>query len=198
MGFFKFFKKYRAVNILKSPTGDEIKIIKAFEWQGTTYWQIENTFEMATGRALCAITFYEEFRMRCDKEYLDKHCRAIDILLSNPKKLEIGKIAMLHENLKERVALAPYPDHIYKLASVMFFDIDHENPFFYDFKFNIEKIRRWKEDPAMLPFLVDQPLRELMPFGEHAKPSLEMFFTLKEQENQEHLRRLDQILSKTP
>lgn len=197
MGFWKFWQQKKLRIKIKSPTGDDLIQTQAFIWRDQKYFMIENAFEMRTGRALCAITYYEEFRMRCDHDYLTKHCRAIDILLSDPKKISIGVIAILHENLKERVNLAPYPDHIYKLASVMFYD-DSESPFSYDFKYNQEKIKRWKEDPDLLPFLVSTPLRELMPFGEHAKHNLETFLQLKESENQEHLRKLDEILSKTP
>lgn len=191
------FLKSKKFRVITAPNGDKIKVTKAFMHQKVAYNQIENVFEMATGRALCAITFYEEFQMRCDKNYLEKHCKAIDILLSDPKRLMIGAIAVLHENLKERVRLAPYPDHIYKLASVMFFD-DNEDPFSYDFRYNVEKIKRWKEDPEMLPFLVEQPLKELMPFGALARPSLQMYLNLKNAEDEHHMKKLDEILSKVP
>lgn len=197
MGFWQFWRSKRTRIHIKTPQGDEVVQVVAFDWRGTKYYQIENAFQMATGRALCAITYYEEFRMRCDHDYLSKHCRAIDLLLSDPKKIMVGQIAILHENLKERVNLAPYPDHIYKLASVMFYD-DTESAFSYDFRYNLEKIKRWKEDPELLPFLVSTPLRELMPFGEHAKRNLETFLQLKEAENQVHLKKLDEILSKIP
>lgn len=198
MNFFQFLKQRRNLKIIKSVTGEEVKLIKAFNWKGIDYWQVDDVFQMKTGRALCAITFYEEFAMRCDAEYLKKHCRAIDILMSNPKVLKLGEIALLHENLKERVKFAPYPDHIYRLASVLYFDIKEENAFSYDFKYNAEKIKRWKEDPELLAFLVSQPLRALMPFGELVTHNLKTFLEIKELENQEHLKKLDQILLRTP
>lgn len=189
--------KRKTFKIIKAPNGDPVKVSEAFKWHGITYKQIDNAFQMSTGRALCAITFYDEFRMRCDYEYLDKHCRAIDILLNNPKEIKIGVIATLHENLKERLKMAPYPDHIYKLASVMFFDAT-EDPFSYDFGYNAQKIKEWKEDPEMLPFLVEQPLRELTPFGGLARPNLETYFRLKDAENAYHNKKLDEILSIKP
>jgi hypothetical protein len=184
-------KKFR---IITAPNGNKIKIIPAFVWKGTTYHQIDNVFEMAAGRALCAITFYEELRMRCDYDYLDKHCRAIDILLSDPKTLKITDIAIIHRNLKERIKLAPYPDHIYKLASVLFFD-DSEDPYTYDFKYNRKKIKAWMEDSELLPFLVKEPLKTLIPFGNLAGHNLKAFFNLKDLENREHLKHLEEILS---
>lgn len=187
-----FWKKEK-FKIHKSPTGDEAKSILAFELNGIKYRQLESAFQMHTGRALCAIAYYEEFQQRCDKNYLLKHCRAVDILLSDPKRIMIGQIAMLHENLKERVNFAPYPDHIYKLASVMYFD-DNEDPFSYDFHYNQKKIKAWKGDPKVLSFLVSQPLKELTPFGEVANTSLQTYFQVKEAENQYHLKMLDRIL----
>lgn len=192
-----WFWKKKTFKVIKTPQGDEVKLIEAFKWNDKIYYQVVDAFQMSTGRALCAITFYEEFQMRCDRDYLEKHCRAIDILINDPKKIMIGQIAILHENLKERVKLAPYPDHIYKLASVMFFD-DSESPFYYDFKYNAEKIARWKEDPELLPFLVTQPLKELTPFGEVAKPSLPTFFSLKGAEDELHKQKIQEILSRTP
>lgn len=197
MNLLKFLKQRKLRVTIKSPVGEDVVKVEAFTWREKKYYMIENAFDMRTGRALCAITFYEEFRMRCDKDYLDKHCQAIDILLSDPKKLMIGQIAVLHDNLKQRVQLAPFPDHIYKLASVLFFD-ESESPFGYDWRYNQEKIKAWKEDPELLTFLVSSPLQALMPFGEHAKPNLQTYFLLKEAENQQHLRKLDETLSKNP
>ena len=71
----------------------QFKLVLAFEQGGKKYYQFENAFEMSTGRGLQALTIYEEFRMRCDREYLEKHIKAIEILINDPKGIKIGKIA---------------------------------------------------------------------------------------------------------
>jgi hypothetical protein len=151
------------------------KLLLAFEHNGKKYYQFENGFEISAGRGLTAMTFYQEFQMRCDYDYLKLHCKAIDILLKGPK-VNIIDVAQIHQNLRERVELAhPLPEHIYKLASVLFFD-ESESPFAYDMAYNNKKIAEWREDTDMLPFLVAGPLKALMPFSELPKESLKTYF----------------------
>ncbi len=90
--------------------------------------------------------------MRCTREYLDKHIRATELVLQcKGGKPDLPTLVQLNTNLKERLNLAPFPDYIYKLASVIFFDAT-EVPYSYDFKYNEGKIARWKKDPEMLDF----------------------------------------------
>lgn len=172
----------------------QFKLILAFEQGGKKYYQFENAFEMSTGRGLQALTIYEEFRMRVDREYLEKHIKAIEILLNDPKAIKIGKIAEIHGNLRERLNLAPYPDHIYKLASVMFFD-ESESPYTYDWAYNQKKIAAWRADEDMLPFLVTVPLKNLIPFTDTAKENLKTFFTVAEVVNRIHQETISAALS---
>jgi|ERR1043165_2058455 hypothetical protein len=175
--------------------GDKYKIILAFEHGGKKYFQFENAFDMSTGRGLQALTIYEEFSMRCDRAYLEKHVKAVEILLNDPKSVKIGVLAEIHANLRDRLKLAPYPDHIYKLASVMFFD-ESESPYAYDGAYNQKKIAAWRADPDMLPFLVQVPLKELMPFTDTASENLKTYFKVAEQVNGMHTDRISDVLSR--
>lgn len=172
----------------------KVKIILAFEHGGKKYYQFENAFDLTKGRGLMAITIYEEFRMRCDKDYLEKHCKAIDILF-NQSPIKMTKIWELHKNLKERLDLAPYPDQIYKLASIMFFD-ETESPYVYEFGHNQKKIAEWRKDPDMLPFLVKVPLKDSMPFGDIASENLQTYFKVAEAVNQSHQELISETLSR--
>ena len=174
---------------------NKFKLVLAFEHGGHKYYQFENAFDMSTGRGLQALTIYEEFSMRCDRSYLEKHVKAIEILLNDPKAIKIGKIAEIHANLRERIALAPFPDHIYKLASVMFFD-ESESPYSYDGAYNVKKIAAWRADPEMLPFLVTVPLKDLMPFTDTASENLKTYFKVSEAVNAMHQDRLSEELSR--
>jgi len=168
---------------------DKYKVLLAFEHGGHKYYQFEKASDMSTGRGLYALTVYEEFSMRVDKEYLEKHIRAIDILLNSPKTIKVGEIVRIHQNLKERLQLAPFPDHIYKLASVLFFD-ETESPFVYDPLYNKQKIAAWRADPDMLPFLVKAPLKDLMPFLNIADESLRTYFKVSEEIHRMHLEKI--------
>lgn len=174
---------------------NKYKIALAFEHNGKKYFQFENAFDMSTGRGLQALTIYEEFSMRCDRAYLEKHVKAIEILLNDPKTIKFGTVVEIHANLRDRLNLAPYPDHIYKLASVMFFD-ETESPFSYDGAYNQKKIAEWRADPEMLPFLVKVPLKELMPFTDIASENLKTYFRVNEAVNEMHTEKILDVLSK--
>src|ERR1043165_5311631 len=99
--------------------GDKYKIILAFEHGGKKDFEFKNAYDMSTGRGLQALTIYEQFSMRCDRAYLEKHVKAVEILLNDPKSVKIGVLAEIHANLRDRLKLAPYPDHIYKVGRVI-------------------------------------------------------------------------------
>lgn len=138
------------------------RVIPAFSLQGTDYWCFDNTYEVPTGRMLAALAIYTELEMRCDRSYLETHCNAMDKLFSDPKKISLTHVIQLNINLKERLNLAPFPDHIYKMASVIFFDKD-ESLYSYDFEYNKKKIEKWKAAGGTLDFFSRTPLVELIP-----------------------------------
>jgi len=169
--------------------------VEAFKLNGKTYYEFESAFNMPAGRALCAMTIYEEFRMRVTLEYLTLHVRAMEKLLSpSDKKLNIGIIALLNQNLKDRIALAPFPDHLYKLASVNYFD-DSESPYTYDFKYNEKKIEQWKASGGMLDFFSQRLMPELMKSLQLSGTNAETYLMSMEMLNQQHLKNLQQVLS---
>jgi hypothetical protein len=162
---------------------------------GKAFYTFNDAFKMPAGRGICAIAIYEELRMRCTAEYLAKHVRAMELLLSPAdKRLRLNEIAQLNQNLKDRLALAPFPDHIYKLASVTFFD-ETENPNSYDFAYNQRKIEKWKQDPDMLDFFLQTQFKELMPFTSSPDISVSTFFEVSQQIDTMHLKSLSAIIS---
>ena len=138
------------------------RVIPAFSLGGVDYWCFDNTHEVPAGRALAALTFYDEMERRVGREYLIEHTKAMDEILSDPKRIRISHIMQLNIHLKERLNLAPFPEHIYKLASVIFFD-KNESLYGYDFDYNEKKIERWKSGGGSLDFFSRTPLNELIP-----------------------------------
>lgn len=192
--FFNLFdkkkKKFKGIIL-----NDKYRILEAFEFQRRKYFMFDDTFTKPTGRAMSALTIYEELKMNADKEYLQKHCKAVDIILSDPKKIDIGALALIHNNLRERLEMITLPDYIYKLASVIFFD-DSESPFLYDWKYNQEKIAIWKTDPDALIFFLKTPLRELIPYIQLLDNNAQAYFNVAEQVNSLHQSNLSAIISK--
>ena len=139
------------------------KVIPAFSLSGVDYWMYDSTTEVPTGRFFAAMGVYAEMDMNCDKEYLESHCKAMEKLLSDPKKISLTYIMQLNVNLKERLELMPMPDYIYKLASVIFFD-KTESLYSYDYDYNKLKIENWKASGGTLDFFSQTPLKELVPY----------------------------------
>ncbi len=172
------------------------KATEAFRHNGKVFYKFNDSFKMPSGRCICALAIYSELQMRCTEEYLKKHVRAMELLLSPAdKRLRLGEIAQLNQNLKDRLALAPFPDHIYKLASVTFFD-ESENPFSYDFAYNQKKIDAWKKDPAMLDFFLQTQFQDLMPSLNSQELDSKTFFQVSQQIDTLHQKSLSDIISK--
>lgn len=183
-------------NILRKKTNfktfNNSTAVEAFKFKGTVYYHFEDTFKLPAGRALCALAIYEELRMRCTAEYLNKHIAATEILINKNK---LNDLAIINNNLKERLTLAPFPDHIYKLASVIYFD-EQESPFGYDFEYNRKKIERWKTDPDILNFFLTIQFQDLIPFGSISKEHAASYFNVAAMIDKKHQQKLHDLLSK--
>lgn len=167
---------------------------EAFVLSGTTYFMFDDAFRIPSGRAMAALTIYEELRMRCSQEYLEKHCKAMELLLSDPKKININAIAIINRNLKERLNLAPFPEHIYKLASVVFFD-PSESPYSYDYGYNQKKIAKWKASEGTLDFFLKTQMSALIPSLTLLGDNAQTFFQVSEQVDKSHQTDLQEALS---
>jgi hypothetical protein len=171
------------------------KIVEAFTFKGKRYFCFDSAIGMSAGRGLNAMVFFKEFEMQCDKSYLQAHTKAMEKLLSDPKKINIGAIALINQNLKERVNLAVMPEHLYKLASVHFWTED-ESPFVYDFELNKKKIEEWKKDPEVLSFFLTRPLKEYLPFSDTPSDSVETYLKVADQIDKMTRTVLSDMLSK--
>lgn len=177
---------------------EQYKAVEAFHTKdGTRYFWFEDQLIIPTGRGLAALTIYEEFNMRATREYLELHCRAVEKILSDPKKINIQAIAIINKNLQERLQMALFPDHIYKLASVVFFD-ETESPYNYDYAYNKKKIDKWKASGGMLDFFLKTPLRDLIPSLKLPEQNVSSYFQTAESIDQLHQTDLQDVLSKNP
>lgn len=170
------------------------RVVEAFIHNGTRYLMFENSVDVPMGRMLAALAIYNEMEMRCDREYLDAHCRAMEKLLSDPKKISLNYIVQLNINLKERLELMPLPDFVYKLASVIFFN-ESESRYAYDFEYNKKKIEAWKKEPEMLDFFLSRLASDLIPSLKSAAKSSKTYFQVAERIDQIHRQNLTKVLS---
>jgi hypothetical protein len=176
---------------------DKYKIIPAFELDGETYYMHEDPLNIAAGRGLTAMRIYEELMMRCDVNYLRYYCEAVRAIFSDPKKIDILKLATITQHLEERINfLSAIPDHVYKMASVVFFT-ESESAFIYDQKKGAENIKRWKEVPGMYDFFMQTPLVQLIPSLALPEENSNSYLAVQEKISEIHFSTILDVLSKT-
>lgn len=138
----------------------------AFSIGGVDYFQCgagEFT-NMPFNRAEKAMVFYEELKANIDYNYLLWITNEIEALLDKGK---LTKVANLVSLIKERLSLAPEPDLVLKLASVMYFD-KNESIYDYDFAYNKKKIANWKTH-KLDAFFLKMPIEKLLPHIDFSK-----------------------------
>jgi hypothetical protein len=138
----------------------------AFSIGGIDYFQCgagEFT-NMPFNRAEKAMVFYEELKANIDYNYLLWITNEIEALLDKGK---LTKVASLVSLVKERLSLAPEPDLVLKLASVMYFD-KNESIYDYDFAYNKKKIANWKTN-KLDAFFLKMPIEKLLPHIDFSK-----------------------------
>lgn len=173
---------------------DKQKLTKAFVYQGKTYWMFDDIATIPSIRGLEALDCYDVFNMRCTKEYLTYWTEAAEKILSDNKKIKLIDLGILVKQLQERLKMIPVSDHIYKIASVVFFD-ESENPYHFDREYNRKKIELWKQDPEVLSFFLQTPLSSLIPYLDSQKANLQIYSGVVKELNTIHIREVLKHLS---
>jgi hypothetical protein len=134
--------------------------------------------------------------MKCDRLYLESHIKAMENLFAGRKIgfEEMTKMKRLNDQLKERVSWVLVDDHVYRVASVRFFD-RHENPNEYDYKYNEKKIAHWKEHEPVKDFFLREPIVRLVPFLRSAPIDVESYSTVVAELTRAHLDYIWEMLS---
>lgn len=191
---FKRKKKEQVIDLKAAFPGTAYMIKHAFTINGRDFYQFDDTHNLPYQRGLTCLLFYRELGMNCDSDFLDLHCKAIDNLLKPANgKIDIYKIKGLNDQLMQRLKLPKDPELVYKLASVVFFDKE-ENPETYEFPYNAEKIKFWKEH-AGNSFFLQMPVQELIPFLKQYEENVATYVGMMQKVNQSHLESLSEDLS---
>jgi len=163
-------------------------IIKhAFTIAGIDYYQFDDVFNLPYERGLMALVIYEEARMNCNREYLEKHVEVSRELLRS-RSIDIYKLNQLNEQMSERLNISFDTSLLYKLASIVFFD-KNENPSLYEPEYCEKKIALWKEHRNVTDFFLQKPLQELIPFLQNVEFDLEKYSELIQELNKIHSER---------
>jgi len=169
-------------------------MVPAFEIGGRRYFMFDSQTDAPTGRQMASLAIYNEMNMRCTREYLELHTRAMEKLLSDPKKINVTVIGQLNVNLKERLDLMPLPEFVWKLGSVVFLD-EHENPYTYDYELNEEKIKFWKGAGMSVDFFSKTPLAQSVPWLQESQNGSQDYTGIGEAVEKIHRQALTSVLS---
>ncbi len=183
------------IDISKAPSPKQVFpnseniIVPAFEIEGTWYYEFEDFNNVPCDRGFHALSYYNELDMRCTREFLLAHCKKVDeIINDNSKGIKITDIALINNQLKERLEFLFEPDIAYKLCSVVYFDAT-ENPYTFEYKHAMLKAEIFKKKVELKAFFLSQPIKKLVPFTPSSIQDLQAYseivqkITKKQQEN---------------
>jgi hypothetical protein len=174
------------------PLHAEHRIKHAFTIKGVEYFEFDDAFNVPASRMFAAMSYYQELQMRCTREYLLAHCAAFKNVI-NSKQIDLTKLMRLNMQMEERLELILDHEILYKLASVIYFD-KTENPYTFDFKYSLEKMKIWKEEKAYDFFLL-QPLQKYIPLKDLSEDDLRNSMMVVNLMTQEHLENISTMLS---
>lgn len=166
----------------------------AFMVGGVQYYQFQDVFNIPCERGLMALAVYEETRMRCSREYLEKHVETVKEILHS-STIDVYKLNALNEQMRERLNLVLDTDLLYKLASIVFFD-ETENPAIWEYNQAKKKIELWQKHSSVAAFFLQKPLVELIPFLQKLDFDLDEYSEMNSHLNEIHSERLSLSNSK--
>jgi hypothetical protein len=154
--------------------GSKMPLKYAFTVNGIDYYEPDpeagGLTQMPWLRALTLHQYYEELRMKVDREYLERHTDAVELIIRGPKDKpkkrftfdDLNELSKLNNMLKERMNFIFTPDLLYKVCSVVFIDAT-ESPEKYNEAHNRKKIEMWKQH-GLEAFFLNEPVQRLIPF----------------------------------
>src|SRR5579863_3890161 len=142
-------QKLRALFQTRAFTNTRHIIKPAFSCGGKEYYEFDNIHNLPWKRGLKFLSVYNELDMKCDRFYLEKHCEAVDKILTEGDGQRIGlnellKVKQLNEQMKERLKMVYHEDLVYKVASIVFFDAA-ENTDDWEWQYELKKNEHWKK-----------------------------------------------------
>ncbi len=172
-------------------------LVPAFNLGGIQYYEFSDTNMAPSSRMFSALDFYNEFNMRCTREFLVATMKAIRTNLNGKNgQVDFVEVAKLVLQVEERLEFIHEPETAYKYASVVFID-ENEDPYNYDFKYNQEKIARWKKETPE-SFFLSMPVKKLFPHLSLSEADLKTYLQTQTKIDRKHLENLFSLLSADP
>ena len=191
----RFKEAFRAFTTQPIITKGTFSLKYAFTCGGEKYYEFSDYNNLPYQRGMEALTFFQELQNGVDKKYLHAHVEAIEKILSDPKKINVGQLSVLNYRLKDRLNYVISKNVILNCSSVFFITKD-EDPLHYDYAYNQRKIEAWKKD-ADASFFLSEPLGRLIPFLRESGASSLIYLKAVDEIEKLHLKAAElQTLSK--
>jgi hypothetical protein len=136
----------------------------AFKSGDKNYYCWNQDIMVAWERMEAAKSIYRELEYHINPAMLALHFETVENLLKNPKTKnedKLFKIAELNSRMKELQGLAIDIDTQIRLATVKFFD-EYEDPFKFDYKYNVEKVKFWASNNDVATFFLNLPQNQYL------------------------------------
>ena len=166
---------------------------KVLSINGKDFYKFTDISKTHCLRMHAANDYMNELSMRCSREYLLEHTKAMEAILSNPQQTNIPEIAKLHTQLKERLEMIYESDMVYKIAGALLFD-KTENPYDFDFKYAQQKIKLFKEQRDA--FFLTKLFKIIIGSPGMSDKDLDTYLKVGTLITQEHSENISTILSK--
>ncbi len=171
------------------------KVQEVFTLNGIKYFEFVDSNMAPCHRMFTAMSYYNELKMRCDRDYLIAHCQAVrDILSGKSGGVDLVQLGKLTLQLQERLEFIIEPETVFKYASVVIFD-ETEDPYAYDFKYNMEvKIPSWKKQD-WAGFFLSMPVKKLFPLLNLSQEDLSRYLIAEKEISKAHYQAILEVLS---
>ncbi len=167
-----------------------------FTIDGIKHFRFKDISKTCCLRMFAGNDAYNELSMRCTRDYLEQHCKAMDAIMDG-KAINIQKIAQLNLQLKERIDNIFETEIIYKIASIVIFD-KTENPYDYDIAYSKEKIARFKKKVITEPYFITRLFKILIGSPDMSEKDLLTVMAVGEKISREHSAVISTMLSSKP
>jgi hypothetical protein len=117
----------------------------------------------------------EELNQRLTNEDLIALCEKAQLYLGGINgTINIGKVAVLVQEIQNRASILPDPKIYMRLASIVYFD-ETESLDGYEYAHNDKKIKDWEEE-GDLGFFLREPMKSLLPQEIQSEDGFQAYF----------------------
>ncbi len=170
----------------------------SFSLGGIDYYEFdEDVFFLPFQRGLAAVAHTKIFQCGVDRDYMLWHVGEFEKIFKDAKQFDLGRMAVLNAQLKERLQFIFNEDLVYERAAIVYFD-ETENPYKYSEAYGRKKIAFWKKNEAVESFFLRQPIKKLIPFLKEQDENILNYLQVAQKIKEKHTNDLLLLKSSNP